>query len=136
MSARLISSEFRIHHRMARLPTKRDGIAELISLIASECARRDKEKGEKQEGKERSPRMRLIQIKSRVGRNFSRRQSPPAAPLQHDSNDNHQQTEDQRRRQHDVSEDAHVRIGRRGRDFDEEEQRYADEAGEYDRHSD
>ena len=79
--------------------------------------------------------MRLIQIKSRVGRNFSRRQTSPAAPLQHHSDDNHQQTEDQRRRQHDVSEDAQVRIGRRCRDFDEEEQRYAYETREYDRRS-
>src|SRR5437762_12714172 len=125
MSARLISSELRIHHRVARLAAKRHRIAELVSLVASECARRDEEKGEKQECKERSPRMRLIQIKSRVGRNFSRRQTSPSAPLQHHSDDNQQQTEDQSRRQYDVSQNAQVRIGRRGRDFDEETQGYA-----------
>src|SRR5438309_8439033 len=135
MSARLISSEFRIHYRVARLAAKRHRIAELVSLIASERARRDKKKSEEQECKERSPRMRLIQIKSRVGRDFSRRQSSAAAPLQHHSDDNHQQTEDDCRRQDDVSEDAQVRIGRRGRDFDEEKQGYAYEAGEYDRRS-
>src|SRR5215217_7163851 len=125
-------NELGLHHAMARLSAKLDGLGVFISAITSESAGRNKYERETKNHDGRVALSWIVQINFRIRRDLGSRRSPSSSSLKPHARHDHEQTKYQKRRQDDVGDDTEIRVIGCLRQLDKKQQQDAHDRGDYD----
>src|SRR5215203_4152333 len=102
--------KLRLHHLVACLPAKLDGLRVLVSAITAESTGADEYERQGQERDRDATLARIVQIDLRIRRYLGSRRTPASTPFPQHSDDDDQKAQSQERRQDYVRDYAEIGI--------------------------